>query len=299
MRRISVKVDKNKSLCFFDGETEVELPFRKLFHGDVIGVESDKFVLLESPVRDAMLAGVLVVEKTYGRAGRRLLYRCVPDNSSLPSFLVPYDLPATFQKNYKNKYIVFRFDHWDDDHPRGEIAHTLGDVDATEAFEEYQLWRRGLHISMSNFTTVTRQRIRQGVADGQGAGKSTDPKGTDPKGTADQKGTAEAVYIDHVLNNSKQKEIEDYRHLTNVFTIDPEGCTDFDDAFSVIFEDKYATVNVYIANVYLWLETYSLWDFVSDRVSTIYFPTRKMPMLPPSCRTLCALLQKAATDLHS
>jgi exoribonuclease R len=264
MLKISVRENS-----FFEGDNKIAPALPKLFHGDVIGVKSlsqlESFILCESPARDAMLAGVLVVDKTYGRAGRRLLYRCVPDNSLLPSFLVPYDLPATFHKNYKNKYIVFRFDHWDDDHPRGEIKHTLGDVDSSEAFEEYQLWRRGLQISLSNFTTVTRQKIRSKDASG------------------------ESMYINHILE--KNREIEDLRSLNNnVFTIDPDTCTDFDDAFSVTFEDRFATVNVYIANVYLWLETYALWEFVSDRVSTIYLPERKVPMLPPLLSdTLCSL----------
>jgi exoribonuclease R len=210
------------------------------------------------------LAGVLILNKTYGRAGRRLLYRCIPDTASLPSFLVPYDIPASFHKNVKNKFIVFRFDHWDDLNPRGEIKHTLGDVDSTEAFEEYQLWRRGLQISLSNFSNMTRQLIKK-------------------------TGDNEAIYIDNILDKNAAF-VEDYRGLGNVFTIDPAGCTDFDDAFSVIYESNFATVNVYIANVYLWLETYGLWEFVSDRVSTIYFPNRKVPMLPPLLSdSLCSL----------
>jgi exoribonuclease R len=269
---IKISVRENS---FFEGDHKIASAFPKLFHGDVVGVKSlselESFVLCESSTRNTMLAGVLVVGKTYGRAGRRLLYRCIPDNSLLPSFLVPYDLPASFQKNYKNKYIVFRFDHWDDDHPRGEIKHTLGDVDSNEAFEEYQLWRRGLHISLSNFTTVTRQKIKS-------------------KDVVDSKDTlTESSYINHILE--KNREIEDLRSFhNNIFTIDPESCTDFDDAFSVTFEDRFATVNVYIANVYLWLETYALWEFVSDRVSTIYLPERKVPMLPPLLSdTLCSL----------
>lgn len=247
-------------------EVEAGLVPRKLFNGDVVRMKNiEEFVLHESPVRDASLAGVLVVDKTYGRSGRRLLYRCIPDNHLLPSFLLPYDIPASFYKNVKNKYIVFRFDHWDEDHPRGTLQQTLGDVDSVEAFEEYQLWRRGLQISLSNFSNVARQQIRK-------------------------TGSDEAIYINNILE--KNPSIMDCRGLGNVFTIDPEGCTDFDDAFSVTFEEGFATVNVYIANVYLWLETYGLWDFVSDRVSTIYLPQRKVPMLPPLLSdSLCSLEQ--------
>jgi len=268
MLKLLVKVDNTKSLHFLDNGTEIDIPLSvplKFFNNDIIYLKNTEFIIHESPVRDAVLAGVLILNKTYGRAGRRLLYRCIPDTASLPSFLVPYDIPASFHKNVKNKFIVFRFDHWDDLNPRGEIKHTLGDVDSTEAFEEYQLWRRGLQISLSNFANSARRLIKK-------------------------TGDNEAIYIDNILE--KNPSIIDCRGFGNVFTIDPEGCTDFDDAFSVIFEDHFATVNVYIANVYLWLETYGLWEFVSDRVSTIYFPNRKVPMLPPLLSdSLCSLEQ--------
>ena len=289
MLKLLVKVDNTKSLHFLDNGTEIDIPLSvplKFFHNDIIYLKNTEFIIHESPIRDAVLAGVLILNKTYGRSGRRLLYRCIPDNHLLPSFLVPYDIPASFHKNVKNKYIVFRFDHWDDDYPRGEIKHTLGDVDSTEAFEEYQLWRRGLQISLSNFANSARHLIKK-------------------------TGDNEAIYIDNILE--KNPSIIDYRGFGNVFTIDPEGCTDFDDAFSVIYEsnfatdksnfatdksnfatdkNNFATVNVYIANVYLWLETFGLWEFVSDRVSTIYFPSRKVPMLPPLLSdSLCSLEQ--------
>ena len=270
MKKLLVKVDNTKSVHFLDNGTEIDiLPLSiplKFFHNDVVLLENSEFIIHESPVRDALLAGVMILNKTYGRSGRRLLYRCIPDNALLPSFLVPYDIPASFHKNVKNKYIVFRFDHWDDDYPRGEIKNTLGDVDSTEAFEEYQLWRRGLQISLSNFANSARHLIKK-------------------------TGDNEAIYIDNILEKNAAL-VEDYRGFGNVFTIDPEGCTDFDDAFSVIYESNFATVNVYIANVYLWLETYGLWEFVSDRVSTIYFPSRKVPMLPPLLSdSLCSLEQ--------
>ena len=270
MKKLLVNVDNTKSVHFLDNGTEIDiLPLSiplKFFHNDIINLKNSEFIIHESPVRDALLAGVLILNKTYGRSGRRLLYRCIPDNALLPSFLVPYDIPASFHKNVKNKYIVFRFDHWDDDYPRGEIKNTLGDVDSREAFEEYQLWRRGLQISLSNFSNMTRQMIKK-------------------------TGDNEAIYIDNILEKNAAF-VEDYRGLGNVFTIDPAGCTDFDDAFSVVYKDRFATVNVYIANVYLWLETFGLWEFVSDRVSTIYFPSRKVPMLPPLLSdSLCSLEQ--------
>ena len=49
-------------------------------------------------------------------------------------------------------------------------------------------------------------------------------------------------------------------------------------------------VSIYIANVFLWLETLDLWKTFSHRVATIYLPDRKRPMLPTVLSdTLCSL----------
>jgi len=66
-----------------------------------------------------------------------------------------------------------------------------------------------------------------------------------------------------------------------VFSIDPEGAKDFDDAFSIMMDSPFvATIRVYIANVYAWMETLNLWTAFGERVSTIYLPDSKRPMLP-------------------
>ena len=68
---------------------------------------------------------------------------------------------------------------------------------------------------------------------------------------------------------------------------------DFDDAFSVkkIDSDK-TIVSVYIANVSLWMEAMNLWDSFSERISTIYLPDQKRPMLPSILSDcLCSLIE--------
>jgi exoribonuclease R len=66
-----------------------------------------------------------------------------------------------------------------------------------------------------------------------------------------------------------------------VFSIDPDGAKDFDDAFSVILDSPFvATIRIYIANVYAWMETLNLWSSFGERISAIYLPDSKRPMLP-------------------
>ena len=63
-----------------------------------------------------------------------------------------------------------------------------------------------------------------------------------------------------------------------IFSIDPTSSTDFDDAFSVE-KDK---IFIYISNVPVFLDKYdsTIWNLFSERVSTIYLPLLKKPMLP-------------------
>ena len=56
-------------------------------------------------------AGFLHVSRTYGKSGKRFLYKVVPYNRELPQLLIPYDLKVEFSKNSKNKYILFTYDN--------------------------------------------------------------------------------------------------------------------------------------------------------------------------------------------
>jgi len=270
MQKIKVAIHNRayNSWEFTQDDVKVDIPHlipskHKLLHDDLVLFKGDTVVVVESPFRDSVLVGVLILGKTYGRSGKRLLYKCIPDNKSLPVFLVPYTVDATFSKVVKNKYIVFRFVDWDSDHPHGEIKDTLGDVDLLEAFNEYQLYRRGLHLSLTPFVKASRSILRD----------------DDP--------------VQKIMDKTNYC-IDDLRSIKNVFTIDPADCTDFDDAFSTSEENGVATINVYIANVFVWLETYGLWEHMTDRVSTIYLPDKKRPMLPPLLSDdLCSLKQGA------
>jgi exoribonuclease R len=272
MQKIKVAIQNRTydSWEFTQDDVKVDIPLlipskHKLLHDDLILFKDNTVVILDSPFRDTVLAGILILNKTYGRSGKRLLYKCIPDNKSLPVFLVPYNVGATFSKVVKNKYIAFRFLNWDSDHPHGEIKDTLGDVDSLEAFNEYQLYRRGLHLSLAQFTKASKILIKDNELSG----------------------------IEKILTIPNYQ-IEDLRSIENVFTVDPKDCTDFDDAFSVDTENGVATINIYIANVFLWLETYGLWEHMTDRVSTIYLPDKKRPMLPPILsEDLCSLKQGA------
>jgi exoribonuclease R len=67
----------------------------------------------------------------------------------------------------------------------------------------------------------------------------------------------------------------------HIFTIDPENSVDLDDGFSIQkVDDETTQISIYIANVSIWMDILDLWDTFSRRISTIYLPDKKRPMLP-------------------
>jgi hypothetical protein len=242
----------------------------KLFNGDIINLNNYNNITSNIKSKTTVLAGVLILKnnRSFGRTNnkKRLLYKCIPDDKHLPIFLVPYELKVGFSKCYKNKYVTFKYDYWNDEHPCGLLHETLGDVDNLDVFYEYQLYCKSLHYSMIHFTKQTRQVLNEQTNE---------------------------EYIDEIVGNSNYH-IHDYRDKY-IFTIDPKSSTDYDDGFSI---EEYNIdniqigwkVNVYISNVFLWLETLKLWNSFTKRVSTIYLPDRKRPMLPTILSdTLCSL----------
>lgn len=246
-------------------------PFEyKMFSKDIFDMDMENMqpILRFSSLQQAKeLAGILQIDgnKTYGRTEnkKKLLYKFIPDDKHLPPFLVPYEVAMGFSKVHKNKYALIKFDTWKDKHPRGILLETLGDVGNLDAFYEYQLHCKSLHESITDISNKTRDHLSR---------KSSEE------------------FIQQMLANPQYR-IEDRRQTHRVISIDPEGSVDFDDAFSVQSLDGGGLrISVYIANVYIWLETMGLWKSFSKRVSTIYLPDRKRPMLPTILSdTLCSL----------
>jgi len=262
----------------------------KLFSNDVFSIdENNKAKLLHSTVRSgppmpAVL--VLVGNKTYGRqykqneciksrskiSGGKLLYKCIPDDMRLPSFLVPYEIKnMPFSKVFKNLYVTIVFDEWEDKHPRAKLDNVIGPVDILDNFYEYQLYCKSLNASIQKFQKDT--------------SKAIDNKSYD-------------IVIETV--KSKYKTIEDRtdQKKWHIITIDPPKSVDFDDGFSIIeHEDGTQQLSVYIANVTIWMDVLNLWDSFSRRISTIYLPDKKRPMLPTVLSDCLCSLQENVTRI--
>ncbi len=236
----------------------------KLFANDVFIVEKNNTVkILHSSTRSVTaIPGVLILDgnKTYGRqnnkkGGGKLLYKCVPDDIRLPAFLVPYEIKNIgFSKVFKNLYVTFSYHEWDDKHPRAKLDSVIGPVDTLENYYEYQLFCKSLNASIQKFQKDTSKAL-------------------------------ESKYADGVIDIIKEKypSIQDRtdQKKWHIITIDPPNSLDYDDGFSIIErEDGITQLSVYISNVTIWMDVLNLWDSFSQRISTIYLPDKKRPMLP-------------------
>jgi len=242
----------------------------KMFNQDIFEIfetETTTIInILHSCARSMkVVPGVLVLHdnKTFGKKKDKFLYKCIPDDKRFPIFVVPYKIKHGFIKAHKNKYIVFKFKSWENKHPEGQIVNVLGDVGFLDNFYEYQLYCKSLYASIQNITKKALKKLKQ---------------------------KTENEYIENILQKYNLKDHRD----KNIFSIDPEKSKDFDDAFCVENIDETTDkISIYISNVSFWMDVLDLWDSLNQRITTIYLPDRKRPMLPSVLSdALCSLTEK-------
>ena len=238
----------------------------KLFNQDIFDYDEalNIIIIQHSSARSMQnIPGVLVLEgnKRYGKYKQKFLYKCIPDDKRLPIFMTPYSIKRGFNKRLYNKYVIFKFNNWENKHPCGTLMQTLGDVTVLSNFYEYQLYCKSLYASIQNFTKIAKANLKNQVK------------------------KAELI--------SKMKEIYNTEDRTDwdIITIDPLNSKDFDDAFGYKdISDNECCLSIYISNVSFWMDILDLWDSFSERIATIYLPDRKRPMLPTILSdTLCSL----------
>jgi len=240
---------------------------KKLFSNDVFTLNHDNndIQLLHSSIRSGpAIPGVLILDgnKTYGRerklkGAERLLYKCIPDDVRLPCFLVPYKINHIgFSKVFKNAYVTINFDHWEDKHPRAKLDNVIGPVDILDNFYEYQLYCKSLNASVQKFQKDAIKSLEMQT----------------------QENKNHETIVDQII--AKYPTIQD-RTDHHIITIDPSNSQDYDDGFSLSYlPDNVVKLSIYISNVTIWLDILNLWNSFSRRISTIYLPDKKRPMLP-------------------
>lgn len=270
-----VEIDKNPKV--FDTEVPI---IKHLLPGDIIDESGD---IIESHYRtNGMIPGILVLSgKTYGRPPKKntnhtksskhdkKYYKCIPHDSTFPNILIPYKEHVTgFSKHKVNMYVLFKYDFWRDKHPVGVLENVLGKVDDPINFYEYQLYSKNLMISIKNLSKVSEAKLNK----------------IESQSTFDEilsRESSNSPTNPTTNSNINLYSLED-RTSHNIFSIDPANTKDIDDAMGITINrgNDAATISIYIANVPWWLNTLQLWEHLSKRVSTIYLPHKKIPMMP-------------------
>ena len=237
----------------------------KLFTNDVFSIDkNNKVTILHSSIRTtAAIPCVLILNgnKTYGRdnkynkSSNKLLYKCIPDDNRLPSFLVPYEIKSMgFSKVFKNLYVTINYREWNDKHPIAKLDNVIGPVDIINNFYEYQLYCKCLNSSIQKFQ--------------KDAFKSLESKSHDE-------------ILETIIKKYPNIQDRTDNNVWHIITIDPANSVDFDDGISIIeLENGVKQLSIYISNVTIWLDVLNLWNSFSRRISTIYLSDKKRTMLP-------------------
>jgi exoribonuclease R len=201
------------------------------------------------------IPGVLILNqnKTFGRNTKnRLLYKCIPDDKSLGSILIPYEIKNMgFNKYFKNIFIIFKLDENNNTH--GMIIQTIGPVDNLINYYEYQLYRKNIFYSNQQFILNTKNALNLNI-------------------------TCHTKWIELIM---KTYPLIQNRLSYKVFSIDPSSSLDLDDAFSINkIDSNTVLISIYISNVSIWLEILNLYNKFGERISSIYMPDKVHAMLP-------------------
>jgi exoribonuclease R len=97
---------------------------------------------------------ILDTRQTFGKANKKFLYRCFPDDKSSP-LLIAYEIPPQFQKKRCSYYVLVNYNL-----PIGKLIHNLGEVSEPSHYYEYLLYCKHLHVSQRQFNQVVLKKLK-------------------------------------------------------------------------------------------------------------------------------------------
>ena len=225
------------------------------FHGDIVRVSNGKIInVIKSNILSKDIVGVMVFNSKYkygfNKKGSELfLFR--PLSNHYPCFLV-----ASKNKIKKNQYTIIKFLSWINTLPNGQLVRFIGDCSDLDNTYDAIIYK-------NNLTTKIAKQDKQ------------------------------SNNIDKVLKPTFDPTIffKDLTHknITDqyVFSVDPKGCEDIDDALSIIKNDDHYIVNIHIADVSFYFDYFNL---TINNYSTIYAPHKNYSMIPDIlARNICSL----------
>lgn len=228
----------------------------QLFNGDIVTLDSDRPILQKRTNNLRSIVGILhtssKVKHGIDKRGH-MIYIFRPIDKSLPEFLVASKLNNQLQ----NHWCVVDYLDWNSSNkrPRGSIISNLGFVG------DYNVEKNALY-----------KHYRQILIDHRTIKISYEE---------------ELIQIQNDYESEKWKlDRTDLTHL-DTYSIDPTGCKDIDDAFS-IYND---TLYIHISDLTPWVKSGSTIDKLAQiYCSTLYGDDINFPMLPRELsENICSL----------
>uniref|UniRef100_A0A6C0H5K8 RNB domain-containing protein n=1 Tax=viral metagenome TaxID=1070528 RepID=A0A6C0H5K8_9ZZZZ len=231
------------------GKKEISLFEKKIIDCDNIIINKKGEV--EKYENGEMVKNVVGILKCKKEYGK-MEYMFEPYDKKMPPMMVKYREKIEFNKEKVNRYCIIKWIHWKEKYPKGELIHMIGKTNVLKNYYEYQLYAKELMV----YGYKNKYKLLEKI-------------------------TVEGV-------NKKYSFLEK-REDRNIFSIDPKGSRDYDDALSIKSDNNGGyIISVYITNVALWLEYLNHWKI--NGVSSIYLPNMVKNMLPKEIsEKICSL----------
>jgi len=233
----------------------------KIFHNDTCIFHDNTLTLIESKRSEFFIGGVLkLTNNIYYKdpKSNKYLYEFYPINWRYPKFMVKSEIKNNLMKRkekIEDQFIVIQFKEWTNKYPIGTTYKVIGETHTI------------LHMNEILFYYHPEQ-----------------PYIPPQKMTLDK------------VNNSTNNElsiIHDFKldtynisEVDQIYSIDPPGCKDIDDALS--YDHKNKRIGIHIADVNYTIDTL---DLTFNKYSTIYAPHKHLNMIPDELAyNYCSLL---------
>lgn len=254
-------------------------PFeKKLFHNDIVEIDDEKNIsIIESPVRKKpYITGILILSnnKMFGRTNnkKKTYYKCIPHDKTMSTFFIPFHITHEFIKIQTNKYIVFTFKEWTTQnmYPIATLVETIGNTNDLTCYYQYEYYNYllkhygDIKCSLKPMTKYITSCLKKPF---------------------------------DYSNKNYESPQEKLKNDEFIFTIDNKNTVEFDDAMSITsLSNNMWSIKIYITNVAVLFFQYNMWDYFPQRVSSMYFPDRKIAMFPFIFTDMCSL--KENTNRH-
>lgn len=241
---------------------------KKLFHGDL--VDDEDYSLQSSARLEFRIGGVLKLKNTY-TFEKGDVFEFVPINWRYPKFLVRSQMKKNLLKKKEkvtNYFVVIQFKEWTEKLPRGTVVHSIGPVYETDSMNTTDCMNTNpTHTNiLPHYEVLFYYYPTMTIA---------------PCRSVD-------IMIEGDKEDKADKEDKDVKEFLNdIFTIDPKGCEDMDDAVS--FDVEKNRVGIHITDLTVW-EKHMSSPTISS-FSTVYAPHKNIHMFSEQISTQLASLR--------